>query len=80
MGIPIDAKQLVTSPSTTAAMLPTPAQTPPTRTEGLPNPIADSYGDIFDLDAPQSDYAPPAYTDIEFALALDNPPIQATIW
>lgn len=61
------------------ATLPTPAQTPPTKHLGLPTPVADSYGDIFDLSKDVSADVPPPYTDKELQLALVDPPVQATL-
>lgn len=79
MGIPIDAKP-ATGPSTDDTTLPTPAQTPPSQTKDLPTPIADSCGDIFDLNKQSANDAPPSYTQVELERALENPPVQAMIW
>lgn len=77
MVIPTDPKLFATTPTNTAA-LPTPAQTP--QSKGFPTPIADSYGDIFNLEAQTPPRAAPAYTNAELEGALTPPPVPMTIW
>lgn len=76
MGIPTDSKPFATPPTVTAT-LPTPAQTP--QTKGFPTPIADSYGDFFNLEAHAPPGGAPAYTNAELEDALTPAPQNMTI-